>query len=106
MPFSGSGTGIQNADDVFFSSLSENDILLYDLATAKWNNSTSIETLATAPAGSVFRCPWNGSAWTYDGVALSARPSSRTNIFFGYVGAPAATADPTWALAGDWREDV
>ena len=64
------------------------------------------ETLATAPAGSVFRCPWNGSAWTYNGTAMSARPSTRTEIFFGYVGAPAATADPAWALAGDWREDV
>lgn len=38
MPFSGSGTGIQNADDVFFSSLSDGETLQFDSATAKWNN--------------------------------------------------------------------
>lgn len=38
MPFTGAGTGIQNADDVFFSSLADGDTLQYDLATAKWNN--------------------------------------------------------------------
>lgn len=38
MPFTGSGTGIQNADDVFFSSLSDGQALKYNLATAKWNN--------------------------------------------------------------------
>lgn len=40
MPFSGSGTGIQNADDVFFSGLSDGETLLYNSGTAKWVNSS------------------------------------------------------------------
>jgi len=64
--------------------------------------------LSVVPPGSRLVCLWNStsSKWTYDGVDLNARPSSRTDIFFVYVGAPAATADPAWALAGDKREDV
>ena len=63
-------------------------------------------TLATAAPGTIFRCLWNGSAWTYDGTALSSRPSIRTDIFFEYVGAPATTADPAWIIPGDTRMDV
>lgn len=63
-------------------------------------------TLTTAAPGAVFRCPWNGSAWTYNGSALAARPSARTDIFFELVGAPAATADPSWIATGDSRMDV
>lgn len=63
-------------------------------------------SLASVAAGSVFRIPWNGSAWTYSGVALTARPSARTDIFFDLWGAPAATASPDWALDGDSRTDV
>lgn len=63
-------------------------------------------TLTTAAPGAVFRCPWNGSAWTYNGSALAARPSARADIFFELVGAPAATADPAWILSGDSRMDV
>lgn len=44
MPFSGSGTGIQNADDVFFSSLSDGQALQYNFSTAKWNNSSLDKT--------------------------------------------------------------
>lgn len=64
--------------------------------------------LSVLPAGSRLVCPWNTttSKWTYDGVDLNARPSSRSDIFFVYTGAPAATADPAWALAGDKREDI
>jgi hypothetical protein len=62
--------------------------------------------LAIAIPGTVFRCPWNGSAWTYNGSPLAARPSSRTDIFFELVGAPAATADPSWIISGDTRMDV
>jgi hypothetical protein len=38
MPFSGTGTGIQNANDVFFSGLSQGQQLHYNSSTAKWNN--------------------------------------------------------------------
>jgi len=65
-------------------------------------------TLATAPAGTRFVCQWNSatSKWAYNGTDLTTRPSSRTDIFFVLTGAPAATADPSWAIAGDKREDV
>lgn len=41
MLFTGSGTGIQNADDVFFSGLADNQELTYDRATAKWQNTSA-----------------------------------------------------------------
>lgn len=152
MAFTGQGTGIQNADDVFFSGMSNGDLLKYNSSTFKWNNagitktdvglgnvdntsdankpiSTSTQTalsgkaatnhthvaadigtltLTQAIPGTRFVCPWNSgtSKWTYSGIGLNARPSSRTDIFFVYTGAPAATADPTWAITGDKREDV
>jgi hypothetical protein len=40
MPFTGSGTGIRNADDVFFSGVSQNNTLKYNSATQKWTNVT------------------------------------------------------------------
>lgn len=63
-------------------------------------------TLDTVIAGTILRCPWNGTAWTYGGTALSARPSARTDIFFDLTGAPVATADPSWMIDGDVRTDV
>ena len=62
--------------------------------------------LARATPGTVFRCPWVNTAWTYAGVALTARPSTRTDIFFDYFGAPADTTDPAWGLNGDSRTDA
>jgi len=38
MPYTGTGTGIQNADDIFFSNVTTQDTLIYDETTAKWNN--------------------------------------------------------------------
>lgn len=38
MPFTGQGTGIQNADDVFFSGVAQDNVLRYNNATSKWNN--------------------------------------------------------------------
>lgn len=63
-------------------------------------------TLATAPPGLRFTCPWDGTAWTYAGTPLTARPSQRADIFFEYAGAPAGTAGPSYAQAGDRRYDA
>ena len=63
-------------------------------------------TLARAVPGTVLRCPWNGTAWTYAGAALSARPSDRTDIFFDLFGAPSTQADPAWISNGDSRTDI
>jgi len=64
--------------------------------------------LAYAIPGSRFVCPWNTgtSHWQYKGIDLTARPSARTDIYFVYTGAPAATADPSFAITGDKREDI
>lgn len=45
MSFSGTGTGIQNANDVYFSGVTQNDVLQYNSTTSKWNN-TPIGTTA------------------------------------------------------------
>ncbi|PID99085.1 hypothetical protein CSA80_03145 [Candidatus Saccharibacteria bacterium] len=79
MPFSGTGTGIQNADDVFFSNLAQNDALRYNSVTAKWNNgalsvgsSEIADNAITEPKLAISNSPgtdqvlsWNGSelAW-------------------------------------------
>lgn len=70
---------------------------------AKLSGVGDLESLAP---GSIVCCPWNGTAWTYNGTALTTRPSSRTDIFFELTGAPAATAAPGWQLAFDRREDI
>ena len=62
--------------------------------------------VGSALPGTRLSCVWNGTAWTYGGSALSARPSSRTDIFFELYGAPAATADPAWMINGDSRVDL
>lgn len=86
MPFSGSGTGIQNADDVFFSSVSDGDTLLYNAGTAKWNNSSGApaadvvlsiaadDTPATLKSNADYVC--DGTA---DDVQVQAAIDSLTN---------------------------
>lgn len=86
MPFSGSGTGIQNADDVFFSSLANGQALVYDTATAKWQNQTigggSSYTVAKDTAAS-------------GNVTLTSGSSAVLTKFTGTL-----TADRTIILAG------
>ena len=79
MPFSGTGTGIQNANDVFFSGLSSDQVIRYNNATSKWNNtslsvaaSDLVDGAVTEPKLNVSNSPstnhvlsWNGSAMTW-----------------------------------------
>lgn len=51
MPFTGTGTGIQNANDVFFGSLAQDNVLSYNNATAKWNNIPVVGFAALASKG-------------------------------------------------------
>ena len=112
MGFGGSGGGggsIGTSSDVALNSLANGQLLGYDSSLQKWKNVTgqnSTLELESALTGSVFRCQWNGTAWTYSGTALSARPSSRTDIYFDLVGAPASTSDPSWIIPGDSRMDI
>lgn len=58
------------------------------------------------PPGLVLRCLWNGTAWAHEGVALTARPTSRSDVYVDLVGAPAGTSRPGWALPGDEVRNV
>lgn len=51
MPFTGTGTGIQNANDIFFSGLAQDNVLSYNNATSKWNNTPIIGLAALASKG-------------------------------------------------------
>jgi hypothetical protein len=51
MPFTGTGTGIQNANDIFFSGLAQDNLLSYNSATSKWNNTPVIGLAALATKG-------------------------------------------------------
>ena len=51
MPFTGTGTGIQNANDIFFGSLAQDNVLSYNNATAKWNNTPVVGFAALASKG-------------------------------------------------------
>ncbi|QQS19261.1 hypothetical protein IPL68_02955 [Candidatus Saccharibacteria bacterium] len=44
MPFTGNGTGIRNADDVFFSGVSQNNTIKYNSTTAKWTNAALVKS--------------------------------------------------------------
>ncbi|QQS20302.1 hypothetical protein IPL85_02545 [Candidatus Saccharibacteria bacterium] len=94
MPFTGTGTGIQNANDVFFSVLAQDHILRYDNATAKWINiPLSVATTAltdnsvTEPKLSISNAPttnyvlsWNGSAMTCVAQATGADATTTTKV--------------------------
>lgn len=51
MPFTGTGTGIQNANDVFFGSLTQDNVLSYNSTTSKWNNTPVVGFAALAAKG-------------------------------------------------------
>ena len=53
MPFTGTGSGIQNANDVFFSGVGSNNVLRYNSSTSKWNNSTLAVSGAELSDGAV-----------------------------------------------------
>lgn len=90
MPFTGSGTGIQNADDVFFNTVNDGETLVYNSGTAKWNNGSIaggsgsgaplLVAAATAP-----QSVKDAAAYTCDGIddqvtiqqALDALPTNR-----------------------------
>lgn len=97
MPFTGTGTGIQNANDVFFSGLAQGNVLRYNNSTAKWNNATFSVTTAdvvndaiTEPKLAVSNSPvsdyvlsWNGSAMAW--AAQSATTPDATTTTKGGV---------------------
>jgi hypothetical protein len=77
MPFTGSGTGIQNANDVFFSGISSGNILRYNSATAKWNNtalsvtaSELVDGSITEPKLAISNSPSNNQLLRWNGAAL------------------------------------
>jgi len=51
MPFTGQGTNIANADDVFFGVTAQDNLLRFNSATQKWNNVASAGFVALASGG-------------------------------------------------------
>ncbi len=108
MPFTGTGTGIQNANDVFFSGLAQDNVLRYNNTTAKWNNlplSVTTNDLAassvTEPKLSIANSPASGNVLSWNGTSLQwVAPTSgsgqRDCLLIAASNAPAslkATAD-------------
>lgn len=87
MAFGGSGTGIKNASDVFFSNLSDEEILRFNATTQKWNNATlafSATDLAdasiTEPKLAVSNNPATNQMLGWDGTSMTwMTPSSGTD---------------------------
>lgn len=80
MPFTGSGTGIRNADDTFFGSMAADDSIRYNASTAKWNNiplANSVTTAALATASvteaklAVSNVPATNQVLSWDGTAMT-----------------------------------
>lgn len=61
-------------------------------------------TLGTVVPGVVIRIMYVGGNWTYAGQSITARPSTRTDIFFELVGGDSTVLDPSWMLESDTRE--
>lgn len=89
MPFTGTGTGIQNADDVFFSGLAQDNILKYNNATAKWNNTSVVGLAALAYSG--------GQETVYTGNATGA---TSLNLANGNVFDMTLTGNTTFTFSG------
>ncbi len=90
MPFSGSGTGISNATDVFFTGLAQNNVLKYNNTTAKWNN---------VPVTGFAALAYNGGEETVSTVTSTA--STTLNLANGNVfGVTLNVATTTFTFSG------
>lgn len=87
MPFTGTGTGIGNADDVFFSNITDGGVLQYDGPTAKWQNkdlagfvtSTALgDDVVTEPKLAVTNSPSSDQVLTWNGSALAWADTAAT----------------------------
>lgn len=99
MPFSGTGSGINDADDVFFSVLADNNLLKYDSGTAKWQNvdmagfvtSTALANdSVTEPKLAVTNSPGSNQVLSWNGTGLewtnpTATPADATSSTKGIV---------------------
>lgn len=92
MPFTGTGTGIQNADDVFFSGLAQNQVLRFNTSTAKWNNiALSVVTAeiadnaVTEPKLSASNVPTTNQLLSWDGSGLTWATVDKAFVGLGNV---------------------
>ncbi len=103
MPFTGSGTGIQNANDVFFGSLTANQTLRYNSVTAKWNNTTLsvsnfeiADDAVTEPKLSVSNSPINNQFLRWNGTALEWTSISYESPIIAGTASQYWRGDKTW----------
>ncbi|MEO5691443.1 MAG: hypothetical protein ABIQ64_04610 [Candidatus Saccharimonadales bacterium] len=112
MPFTGTGTGIQNANDIFFSALAANNVLRYNNATAKWNNGPLVvanseiaDNTITEAKLSVANTPSLNQLMSWDGSSLSWVTATKSTVGLANVdntsdvNKPVSTATQT-ALSG------
>jgi hypothetical protein len=63
-------------------------------------------TLANIPAGSTITVYWDGTAWKYAGVTVTARPTARTDVTVDFIDPVGTATPPAWALTGDLFDQV
>lgn len=108
MPFSGTGTGIQNANDVFFSGLAQDNVLRYNNTTAKWNNLPLVVTSSelandavTEPKLAVSNAPGANQVLSWNGSALAwVTPSAGGSITTKDEGANLTTSTASLNFTG------
>ncbi|MBL8121551.1 hypothetical protein JNM87_02270 [Candidatus Saccharibacteria bacterium] len=107
MPFTGTGTGIQNANDVFFSGLSQDNVLRYNGTTAKWNNvplsitaSDIADSTITEQKLSITNSPTSGHVLSWDGSGLAWVAQSSGSVTIADL--PAGTTLTVSKSAGVW----
>ena len=103
MSFGGGGSGsgsISGSTDVALSNPADGQVLTYDGTLGKWKNAagSGVPTLANAPSGMTFTVYKNGANWVYNGVTITSRPSSRTDLTMIAISTDGTV--PSFALAG------
>ncbi|MFZ1249414.1 MAG: hypothetical protein WAQ24_03765 [Candidatus Saccharimonadales bacterium] len=113
MPFTGAGTGIQNANDVFFNTLAQDNILRYNATTAKWNNvplsvgaAEVLDGVITEPKLSVTNTPASNQVLSWDGTGMtwvtpSAGVDDGTRLLDSFAG---TTDDDKLTAAIAWQQ--
>ncbi|MEO5690728.1 MAG: hypothetical protein ABIQ64_00910 [Candidatus Saccharimonadales bacterium] len=112
MPFTGTGTGIQNANDIFFSALASNNVLRYNGASSKWNNGPLVVANSEIADGtitetklSVANTPSLNQLMSWDGSSLAWVTATKSTVGLANVdntsdvNKPVSTATQT-ALSG------
>lgn len=95
--------GLPNADNV--SDANKPISIATQDALDDKRDSAALITLADLPPETLIRVRRSGVNWTYNGVVITARPTSRTDIGVFFIGGVEAD-QPAWALDDDIQLEV